>query len=203
MSLKKTVISSTAVAALLLVSGQSLAAPGDWVVRFGAANVSPDDSSRGVVPKNAVGVDSGTSLYVTGEYMFSDQLGVELLAALPFNHDITLKGSGKIGEVDHLPPTLSVMYHFSDSNVRPYVGAGINYTTFMDEKATAVISSLKLDASWGLAVQAGVDVDINDDWFFNASARYIDIDTTARTNLGNIDVDIDPWVFSLGIGRYF
>ena len=202
MSFKKAIV-STAVAALLLASGASFAAPGDWLLRFGGATVSPDESSRGVVPNDAVGVSSGSSLYVTGEYMYSDHVGVELLAALPFNHDITLAGSGKIAEVDHLPPTLSIMYHFGDSNVRPYVGAGINYTTFMDEKAKAVISSIKLDDSWGLALQAGLDVDISGDWFFNASARYIDIDTTAKTNLGNIDVDIDPWVFSLGIGKRF
>jgi outer membrane protein len=195
-----------AAAAALAIAGtaQQASAAGDWLLRFGYANVSPDASSSGVVPKNAVDVDSGSSLYVTGTYMVNDALGVELLAALPFNHDITLDGVGKIAETDHLPPTLSVTYHFGGgSNIRPYVGAGINYTTFMDEKAVAAINSIKLKDSWGAAFQAGVDIDLNDKWFANLSLRWIDIDTTARTNLGNIKVGIDPWVYSAGLGVRF
>lgn len=204
----KTLTRSVLATSLALVMGAAAqtasAAAGDFLLRFGGANVSPNDGSSGVVPKDAVGVDSGSSVFFAGSYMVSDQVGVELLAALPFDHDVTLKGAGKIAEVSHLPPTLSVTYDFSPgSNIRPYVGVGINYTTFSDEKATAVISSIELDDSWGLALQAGIDADINDKWFFNASLRYIDIETTAKTNLGNIDVDINPWVVSIGVGTRF
>ncbi len=203
-SVKRKLLSGTIATVLGAVSLSASAAEGDWLARFGFADVSPNDGSSGVVADDAIGVDSGSSLYVNGVYMLRENIGIELLAALPFSHDVTLDGVGKIAEVDHLPPTLSVTRHFNvESNVRPYVGAGINYTTFMDEKAVAVVDSIKLDDSWGLAAQAGVDVDINDKWFFNASVRYIDIDTTAKTNLGNIDVDIDPWVYSLGVGVRF
>ena len=99
---------------------------------------------------------------------------------------------------------MSFNYHFNtDAGVRPYVGVGLNYTTFFSEDATAVISSIKLDDSFGLALQAGVDVDINDKWYFNAAVRYIDIETTATTNLGKIDVDIDPYVYQIGVGMRF
>ena len=181
---------------------------GDWLLRFGAVNVSPDDSSGGLsgAPTVGVAVDDDTQLFVNITYMLQDNIGLELLAATPFTHTISATGAvtGNIAEVSHLPPTLSLQYHFSPtSSVRPYVGAGINYTTFFDEKATAVITSIKLDDSWGLALQAGLDVDLNKDWFFNADVRYIDIETTATTNLGTVDVTIDPWVYSVGVGFRF
>jgi len=172
---------------------------GDWLLRFGAASVNPNDKSS--LP--GLGVEDGQAVYVNGTYMLSDNIGLELLAATPFTHDITLNGT-KIAETKHLPPTFSVQYHFSPKqSFRPYVGAGINYTTFFSEEATAVISSISLDDSWGLAVQAGFDVDISKDWFFNAYIRYIDIETTASTNIGDVDVTIDPTVISLGIGTRF
>lgn len=177
---------------------------GDWLLRFGLANVSPNDGSQGVVATDAIGVESNAQPFVNVSYMLSKNLGLELLAATPFSHDITLAGSGKIAETKQLPPTFSVQYHFRpDQSFRPYVGLGINYTTFFSEKATAVITSIKLDDSWGLAAQFGMDFEMTKDWYFNADIRYINIETTAHTNLGNINVDINPWVLSLGVGTHF
>jgi outer membrane protein len=109
-----------------------------------------------------------------------------------------------------------VQYHFNtNGRVRPYVGAGLNYTLFFNEDATSGMKALgggkadvELDDSWGLAANAGVDVAIDKDWFVNADVKYIDMDTTAtiKTNsLGRLkaDVSIDPWVYGIGIGRRF
>jgi outer membrane protein len=190
-------------ATLALGMGQANAAAGDMFLRFGLANIDPDSSSRGVVADDAVAVEDDTAAYITYSYMYTDNIGVEVLASTPFTHDITLNGS-KIAEGELLPPTVSLQYHFSPGqNVRPYVGAGINWTIFLDDKATNTITSIDLDDSVGLAVQVGVDVDINKEWFFNASLRKISIDTTAKTNLGDIEVDIDPTVLSLGVGFRF
>jgi outer membrane protein len=103
-----------------------------------------------------------------------------------------------------------VQYYFgtAESDFRPYVGAGINYTVFFDEGSKiAGLSDVSLDDSWGLAANVGMDYMINDDWFLNASVWYADIDTTAKYNLGgtnySTDVDIDPWVFMIGGGYKF
>jgi len=188
---------------LLPLGAAHAVSQGDWLLRFGGAQVSPNDGSSGVVANDAIGVDSNAQPFVNLTYMLRDNIGLEVLAALPFQHDITLNGS-KIAETKQLPPTISVQYHFRPKeNIRPYVGAGINYTTFFSEKATATITSISLDDSIGLAAQVGVDGDINKKWFWNADVRYINIETTAETNIGNIEVDINPWVFSLGVGTYF
>lgn len=185
------------------------------------ARVSPNDSSGDIstVPGGQVGVDPATNLAVNFTYMTTDNVGVELLGALPFKHDITGKGSlpgmglgGKIAETKELPPTLILLYNFSPkSNVRPYAGAGINYTTFFGEKVTSTLSGpglatdLSLKDSTGLAVEAGVDVDINKDWFFNASLWRMDIKTKATLKGGALDgstvnVTINPWALFVGVG---
>ena len=222
---------TTLAAALLTTLGLStLAAPamayeaGDWLVRGRIINVNPNDDS-GTLTLN--GVDQGTKgvsvnsdtvpeLDIT--YMLHKNWGVELILGYS-NH--TVKGEkswsalGDVIDTKVLPPTLTLQYHFMpDSNIRPYVGAGINYTYFFDEEVKGPVldvpgAKVKLDSSWGLAAQAGVDVALNDDWFVNFDVKYIDIDTTAHfKNTGaaasaKIDADIGPFVWGIGIGRRF
>ena len=202
---KKSVISTLIAGSLVLTSASvSAVEKGDWLVRFGSANVSPNNGSTGVVATDAVGVSGNAQPFVNVSYMIKDNVALELLAATPFSHDVLLAGSGKIGETDQLPPTFSIQYHFrTKKSVRPYLGAGINYTTFFSTKPTAVVTSLSLDDSIGLAVQAGVDIDISKKWFFNADMRYINIETTATTNIGNIELEINPMVYSIGFGTRF
>jgi outer membrane protein len=208
----KTLISTIALASGLALTAQPASAveKGDWLLRFGVVNVNPNDGSDASsslgLPADAIGVDDNTQLYINATWMFSDNMGLDILGATPFTHDITLDGAGKIGETKHLPPTVGIQYHFSPkSNVRPYVGAGINYTTFFSEELDGG-GDLSLDDSWGLAAQAGVDVDINDKWFFNADLRYMNIETTATLSgpvNGSVDVQINPWVIGLGVGTRF
>lgn len=210
---KKAVITTIIASSFALTTPASAVEKGDWLVRFGAANVNPDDSSTGLTgvgPTATVGVDDNTQVFANLSYMIRDNVAIELLAATPFSHEIVgtgaLAGVGKVGETKQLPPTLSVQYHFKPkASVRPYVGAGINYTTFFSEKTTGALAGtdLSLDDSWGLAVQAGVDIDITKDWFFNADVRYINIETTATTALGTTEVEINPTVISLGVGTRF
>ncbi|MDZ7661723.1 OmpW/AlkL family protein [Thiohalophilus sp.] len=209
----KALLSTIAATTALGLASQPATAleKGDLLLRFGVVNVSPNDGSdaSGSLGLGAddIGVDDDTQLYINATWMFRDNLGLDILGATPFTHDITLDGAGKVGETKHLPPTVGLQYHFSpQDNVRPYVGAGINYTTFFSEETTGALAGtdMSLDDSLGLAVQAGVDVDINDDWFFNADLRYMNIETTATIDgAGSVDVQINPWVFGLGVGTRF
>ena len=92
------------------------------------------------------------------------------------------------------------------------MGAGINYTTFFDEGLSSErkaqdFSGLELDDSWGLALQVGADYMLDDRWMVNAQVRYIDIDTTGKTSLNGdrvkVDVDVDPFVYMVGLGYKF
>lgn len=205
-------------------SSASAVNQGDWLARVGVGYVSPNDSSGAVtgIAGSGVSVDSAVSIDLTIAYMITPNVNIELLGSWPFKHDIngtgTIAGLGKVGETKQLPPTLMVDYVFNpQSNIRPYVGAGLNYTTFFKTKSTASLNGalgptdIDLDNSWGAAAQAGVDVDLNDDWYFNASIWYMNIDTKATLNSTSgsvattrtVDVTIDPWALSVGIGTRF
>ena len=200
-------------------AGQAAAKEGDWIVRAGVANVDPDaDSNVANIGVNLdVDVDDDTQLGITAVYMVTDHIGLELLAATPFEHDISSGTLGvDVGTAKQLPPTLNLQYYFlgTDSSFRPYAGVGINYTVFFDEDtagefdAIAGKSDLQLDDSWGLSLQVGLDYHINDKWLLNATVWNLDIQTTATIkteNLGTVrtDVDIDPWVYMVGVGYKF
>lgn len=203
---------------------------GDIIVRAGAATVDPhEDSSEiwvGALNTDVAGtkatLDSDTQLGLNFAYMVTNNIGIELLAATPFNHDVGVKGmpgpfaglNGQLGELKHLPPTLSAVYYPLDSKsaFQPYVGLGINYTWFFDTELTGEaedkgFSGLDMDDSWGLAYQVGMDYMLNDNLLINAQMRYIDIDTTGTTSFGGreveVDVDVDPFVYMVGLGYKF
>jgi len=202
--------------ALLALGLASTAVPahavqkGDWLIRVGIGNVAPNDSSSsfsGAPSIEVTDVSNSTNLAINFTYMATDNIGVELLGALPFEHDVSVTGLGKVAEVKQLPPTLILLYNFAPkSSIRPYAGAGVNYTKFFDEKTVNALAGtdIELDSSTGLAIEAGIDVDINKQWYFNASVWRINIETTARSSVaGTADVTIDPTVLFLGAGMRF
>jgi outer membrane protein len=222
----KKVLSVALVAAL---AGGSLAVQahekGDMIIRFGATTVEPDADSDAInlpgVPTLRADVDDDTQLGIIPAWMITDKIGLELLAATPFEHDISVGGKGvpdiDAGSTKHLPPTLSLQFYplGGNSGWQPYVGVGVNYTYFFDEDVDGELkdalgailgaekASLSLSDSWGLSAQAGVDIPLGNQWGINLAVWYIDISTEAKikTDVGTVkfDVDIDPWVYNIGV----
>ncbi|MBT0723016.1 outer membrane protein OmpW [Rosenbergiella sp. S61] len=187
---------------------------GDFFIRGGAALVRPTGNSDNVLGLGSFNVSNNTQLGLTFTYMATDHIGVELLAATPFRHKVGLRSTGNIATVHQLPPTLMAQYYFLDNSsaFQPYVGAGINYTTFFDNKFNdtgrqAGLTDLRLKDSWGYAAQAGVDYQLTDHWMLNASVWYMDIKTKVRFKAAgesqSIDTKINPVVFFLGAGYRF
>ena len=207
---------------------------GDIILRAGAITVNPkDDSSSVKVDQGPLAganlggkatLNSDTQLGLNFAYMITNNWGIELLAATPFEHDVKLKGTalgaanGKLGSLKHLPPTLSVVYYPLDakSAFQPYVGAGINYTWIYDEHVSSQaqangFSNFKASNSWGMAFQVGADYMITDNIMLNAQFRYIDIDTRATVEndavapgtRARVNVDVDPFIYMVGLGYKF
>ncbi|QIR14930.1 outer membrane protein OmpW [Shewanella aestuarii] len=205
------------VAASLLSAGVSSMAvaheAGDFIFRVGAVNVSPNESSPVVAEIAEFGVNDNTQVGLNFAYMLSDNWGLELLAATPFSHDVSLGALGKIAETKHLPPTLVAQYYFGNaqSKLRPYIGVGVNFTNFFDNDFTndldGALTDLSLSNSWGFAAQVGFDYQFNDNWLFNASVWYADISTDVSFNLGEehlvVDTDINPMVYMVSFGYKF
>ncbi|MEM9301262.1 MAG: OmpW family outer membrane protein, partial [Pseudomonadota bacterium] len=102
---------------------------------------------------------------------------------------------------------VSLQYHFQNwDRFKPYVGLGVNYTTFFSEETQGPLEGvdLSLDDSWGLAAQVGFDYAINERWFAKADVRWMDIDSEASLDSASIgDVEIDPLVYGFSIGYRF
>lgn len=216
----KTVIAGLMLAATTVASHAAFANDqGDLLVRGRIINVNPNDSSGAVstIGGSGVTVDGKSTVELDFTYMVRPNIGLELILATT-KHDIkgdgTISALGKVGETGVLPPTLTAQYHFAPkASIRPYAGLGINYTLFYGAKTSSSLdgalgsTSISLDNSFGLAAQAGVDIDINKDWFMNLDLKYINISTTAHLDSTGtqrtVDVDINPWVLGIGIGKAF
>jgi outer membrane protein len=179
-----------------------------------------------------VQVDDGTSLTLSFTYMFTENWAFDVLAAWPFKHDIDIEatitdnilavsetGAVPFGEVEHLPPTFSVQYHFApDAEFQPFVGLGLNYTMFVSEDLDSAwpdlgVTDFSLDDSFGVAAQIGADWMFSDQWLLNFDLRWINIEADLS---GTVDdgvnppetgelgtVEIDPWVFAINLGYRF
>lgn len=206
---------SVALLALTCLSGEALAhQQGEFFMRAGSATVRPTEGSDNVLGMGGFSVSNNTQLGLTFDYMVTDNIGIELLAATPFRHRVGLGPTGDLATVRQLPPTLMAQWYFGDakSKVRPYIGAGINYTTFFDTDFNqtgkdAGLSDLSVKDSWGAAGQVGLDYMVNENWLLNMSVWYMDIDTEVKFKAGgeeqNIKTRIDPWVFMFSAGYRF
>lgn len=216
----KSVLEAGLACAMMAAAGPAQAEAGDLLVRVRGIVVAPTENSSEVLPAfpgSEVAVDNAVMPELDFTYMFSDNIGAELILATTKHHASgrgTLDGTGKLVSTWVLPPTLTLQYHFAPkASVRPYVGAGVNYTIFYSEDATNALedavgpTKVSMDDSFGYALQAGLDFDLSDRVFANIDVKYVDINTTAKLNTGGainrVKIDLDPIIVGIGLGMRF
>lgn len=187
---------------------------GDFMVRAGVSVVNPDTEAD-VFPKPAfAGADADVSTEVvpslTLTYFFNPNLALELFCCFA-KHDV--KGKGTINELDLgdtwiFPPALTLQYHFNSIHgMKPYIGAGVQYINFFSESRVADLGGAKLDIddAFGFTLQAGIDVPLGDGWYLNGDVKktWLEADAKWAGTGVSADVDIDPWIFSVGVGYRF
>ncbi len=182
---------------------------GDILIRGRIVGVVPDeDVKSGSLPGEGK-VDNDVIPEVDFSYFITDNIALELIAGTS-KHDVKWNtGSSEVdlGSVRLLPPTLTAQYHFlTKQRFSPYVGAGVNYTFFYDEKSGAA-QSIDYENGFGLALQAGFDYAISGPWSLNVDIKKLYLNTDITTNVGGTthkaDADLDPWLFGIGIGYRF
>ncbi len=204
--MKKLTLALLAAAAM---ATSATAEEGKWMIRARALGVVPQEDSSISPIGGKASVDNSLVPEVDFTYFFTDNIAAEVIAGVT-PHNVTAKGTSlgnvDVGDVWLLPPTMTLQYHFTDlaGGVKPYIGAGVNYTVFFNEDAGA-LSSVKYDNSFGGALQAGIDIPLQDNWYLNLDVKKVFIDTTAKFNGGAVraDVDIDPLLMGVGIGYRF
>ena len=176
---------------------------GDFMIRARALGVVPDEDGL-VSNGDGVRIDNSAVPELDFTYFFTPNIAAELIAAVT-PHDVTTSSGIDAGSAWLLPPTLTLQYHFTQfDSAKPYVGAGVNYTHFFNEDAGA-LNAVEYDDSFGAALQAGVDVPLQDNWYLNLDVKKVFINTTAEFSPSGVraDVDIDPWLIGVGIGYTF
>ena len=232
--MKKSLIALAVAAAL--VPSLAMAEAGDIVVRLRATNITADESSDlgqktnaayGAGVANALygsntadlKVDSNTIPELDISYYFTKNIAAELILALGSKHDVSISpgsaGVKNLGEVNLLPPTLTLQWHFNpDQMIDPYVGAGVTYVRAMDNGLDYNGLPIRIDRNnWGAALQAGVDVNLENRWLVNFDVKKIFVDTDVKLDTQGVvgtagykkidNLDIDPWVISVGFGKKF
>jgi len=206
--------------AAALVPSLAIAEAGDFVVRLRATHIAPDESSKLGTTTNTfndigahLSVDSNTIPEVDFSYYFTKNIAAELILATGTRHTVTaniLGAATDLGKVNLLPPTLLAQWHFNpDQTFDPYVGAGVSYVRAMDNNLNLGPTPIKIDRNnWGVALQAGMDYNLENKWLLNIDVKKMWFDTTVKADLGSgytkIDqLDIDPWVVSVGFGKKF
>ncbi|CAN1515189.1 OmpW Outer membrane protein W [Methylophilaceae bacterium] len=217
--MKKSLLVLAVLSAFAPVLAQAEA--GDIVVRLRTAYVVPDEHSKlshpAISTTARLEVDNNTIPELDISYYFTKNIAAELILATGTRHDVNIVGATgaglgdqKLGSVNILPPTLTAQWHFNpDQMIDPYVGAGVNYTHSFDRTlATTGGLPIHIDQNmFGIVGQVGVDVNLGSGWLINADVKYVKLNTDVKLNTGTWvkidDLDINPWVIGVGIGKKF
>lgn len=171
--------------------------PGDFAVGVGAHPINPK-SGNGALAGGSLPLDIGFDARPAypGECFIVDGIGIEVLAALPVDHDIDVIGVGRVGSTKHLPPAVASRYHFNHGGrVSQLLGVSRNYTAFFEADTTGALAGtrLELDDCWDAAVHAGVDIRIGKHDALRVDARRRGIDTDVSVNDAHMGTaHIDP-----------
>lgn len=194
-----------------------------WQVRVRGLGVVPDENAKIGVIGGDVNISNTLIPELDITYFFTKNISAELILGTT-KHEVNTVGSDisavggptsanvDLGSVYLLPPTLTAQYHFFPDKVfNPYVGAGVNYTIFYNEKAGSVVQAIDYKNTFGYAFQVGFDLMIDDIFFINADVKKLFLNPDVTVDASNLapglsipaDVKINPWLIGLGFGIKF
>ena len=203
--MKKAVLGVCVLAAALTVATPVQAGDeeGPFMARLRLVNMKVDNGNSPNAAVGKVEVDDKVFPEIDFTYFFTPNLAAELVLTYPLKHDVKLNGTD-IGSIKRLPPSLLLQYHFTPGErFKPYIGAGLNYTHF--SSVDLDIPGADIDRrSFGVALQAGVDIRLAKHWYLNFDVKYIDIDTDVKLNGVKLTtLEVNPMLYNVGIGYRF
>jgi outer membrane protein len=204
--MNKKTISKLALGLLAALSFNAIAQDNPWMVRVRAMNLNWENKQDAQLAGERLNLNAKNQtipeLDIT--YFFTKNIAAELVLTYPQRVDVRTNSSS-LGTVTALPPTLLAQYHFTQFGpLKPYVGAGVNYTRFGSrELSTAGTYSVE-KSSIGYAAQIGADYMLTKNLGINLDVKYIQIKTdvlSAGVSAGTLD--LSPIATSVGVTYKF
>lgn len=181
-----------------------------WMIRGRVLGVLPDASATiNRVPGGSVTIDNSVVPELDITYFFTPNFAAELILGVT-PHKIhgagILKGID-VGKAWLLPPTVTLQYHFTNFGAfKPYIGAGPNFTVFFNQEAAGgVVTKLDIENTFGVAIQAGVDIMLDRHWGLNIDVKklYLRPDVSLNNGVLTGNVKIDPLLVGGGVTYRF
>ena len=170
-----------------------------WMVRARAVHLDMANKDQTNLNMD-LSVNNKTIPEIDISYFITKNVAAELILTVPQEQKV-YAGNAQIGTFKHLPPTLTLQYHFTDLGAyKPYVGAGLNYTAINKETGAATLSG----SSWGPAFQVGVDFPIDKNWSINLDVKKVSI--KSNVYVGGVDhgyLKLNPTLVGAGVGYRF
>ncbi|MER9745363.1 OmpW family protein [Mesorhizobium sp. M0187] len=185
--------------------------PNPWQVRLRALGVITEDSGYvNAEPGSGLSYSNTVTPELDISYYFTDNIATELILGTTYAN---IEGQGAIGALGNvgkvwlLPPTLTLQYHFTKFGAfKPYVGAGVNYTIFYNQHAGSA-DALKVDNTFGTALQVGFDYMVDQHWGVNFDVKKLflkpDFDVTVDGAKQTGKAELDPWLIGAGVTYRF
>ena len=213
-----------AAAVMAVASGASAQSAGQWTAKVGIATITPKvksgDVSAPALPGTKADIGSDTKPIFSFSYSLTDNVSTELDLGMPFKHKLygagSIEGTGELGTVKALPPTLLVQYRFfkPDSMLRPYLGAGVTYAYFAKETGSGQMTAIsdiggppttfKVKNKLAGSLQAGLVYNVNARWFAEVAYIKTFLKTKVDFSSGQTqDITLDPQVVAFGVGYKF
>jgi outer membrane protein len=203
--MNKKTISKLALGLLAALSFNVIAQENPWMVRVRATNLNWENGQTGAVQTLNVNAKNKTIPELDITYFFTKNIAAELVLSYPQRVEVKA-GQASLGTVTALPPTLLVQYHFTQFGpLKPYVGAGLNYTRFGSRELNNGSTFYSVEkSSVGYAAQIGADYMLTKNWGINLDVKYIQIKTdvlSAGVSAGTLD--LSPIATSVGVTYKF
>ncbi|MEO6353306.1 MAG: OmpW family outer membrane protein [Oxalobacteraceae bacterium] len=219
------IVLSATVVALTTSTAVLAQSAGVWSVKAGVNQITPkvksDDMSAPALPGTKADIKSDTEAIIAASYMFTDNISAEFHLGIPYTHELvgdgSIKGVGKLGTVQSLPPTLYLQWRFLEpkATFRPYIGLGLTYARFQKETGSGALTAVTntgsttpttftVDSKFALTPQIGVTYAINEKWFADLAVTKTYLKTTTHFSTGQkLDIRLDPVAVSFAIGYHF
>ncbi|MEY8848685.1 OmpW family protein [Psychroserpens sp. XS_ASV72] len=191
---------------LFAVDGQAqvVKAEYEWQARVRAVYVAPAPYFYRSISNVEVNISETVAPEIGLSYFLSKKMSADLTVSMS-THDVEVEGGSNLGSISLLSPTLALQHHFYANNFKPYIGAGINYTSFFNEDP-GDLDSIEYKNQVGYVLQAGIDYKISDKWFINLDFRkmYLKTEVTGNNDSDNSsEVNVDPLILGFGVGMKF